>query len=101
MEIQFRPVKSAVPLVDHIGHAERLRRLYERIRRKLPFFFASDAAFRSRGKLHKIGKSKLFVYFLNQPHYLLNLRNDLFSCHKNMGIILRESADPHQTMQLA
>ena len=45
-------------------------------------------------------KSKQRIYLIDQGNNTFDLVFDLIRCHEDMSIILREAANPHQSMKL-
>ncbi len=99
MEINFRPVKCPIALIDNIGQPQILQRILQTIRRHLPILIAPDGILWPCRQFHMVLKAEIGIHLIDQPYHSFDLVRYLCWCHKNMGIVLRAAADTHQTVQ--
>lgn len=99
MKIQFRTVKSSVPLIDDIRFIHTFYSFLQCLRSKRPLFIRSDRFLRSRRQFNFISEPKSLVNLINQLHNVLDFLHHLIFLHKNVGIVLHKTTCSHKPMQ--
>lgn len=99
MKIQFRTVKSSVPLIDDIRFIHTFCSFLQCLRSKRPLFIRSNRFLRSRRQFNFISEPKSLINLINQLHNALDFLHHLFFPHKNMGIVLHKTTCSHRPMQ--
>ncbi len=73
--------------------------LFQRFRGEIPGLFIANVIFRHGGHFDLIGQAKDGVNFIEQTHHVLDFFLHLIPSHKDVGIVLGETADTEQAVE--
>jgi len=99
LKIDLGPVKSAVTLINVIVHFVILEGAFESGCRQIPVRVGTNGFLRPGAKFHLIFKSEDLHGICDKISDGADFRIKLFRCAKDVGIVLRELAGPHEAVQ--
>ena len=100
LEVDLRSVECAAAFVHFIGEAAFFNRVDQRFLRLFPACGIADRLFRTGREIRlDLLELESFPDVETETEHFFDFGFDLFRSADDMGVVLRESADAHQTVQ--